>query len=311
MSEMHALLADYLRLRRGLGHKLATTEAHLRKFVAVLDEDGIDTITIEAAIKFVSDPAFGPESVVPTQRLAAIRGFARYVSAIDPECPVPPAGLVRYRARRRTPHVFTDAEIEALIDRARRSTPFPFRALTLDTMIRLLTVTGMRVGEVIRMDCADVDFDAAVLKVRDSKFRKGRDVPVSDSTIQALQRYRSARDLRGNLRTSCFFVSLKGKPIIYNDFQATFRQAVTAADIGSHRSSRPHIHDLRHRFAILTVTAWYRDGLDVEALLPRLSTYLGHREPRFTYWYLTATPDLLGQAAARLEKTHAQRQGAS
>ena len=50
---------------------------------------------------------------------------------------------------------------------------------------------------------------------------------------------------------------------------------------------------------------WYRAGLDVEALMPRLSTYLGHREPRFTYSYLTATPELLGQAAAQLEAAQA------
>jgi len=97
------------------------------------------------------------------------------------------------------------------------------------------------------------------------------------------------------------FVSLSGTAVAYSHFQTTFHNAVLAAGIGSGSATSPQIHHLRHSFAVRTLLGWYRSGLDVEALLPRLSTYLGHREPRFTYRYLSATPELLGQAVRRLE----------
>jgi len=162
----------------------------------------------------------------------------------------------------------------------------------------LLTVT--RVGEALRLDCRDVDWDQAAIKVRDTKFGKGRDVVVSASTIDALAAYRSRRDSRLPA-TARLFVSLANTPVAYTNFGHTFRQAVMDAGVGADGPTRPRVHDLRHSFAVRTLLNWYRDGCDVEAMLPRLSTYLGHREPRFTYRYLTATPELLGHAAARLD----------
>jgi integrase len=160
----------------------------------------------------------------------------------------------------------------------------------------------MRVGEALGLDCCDVDWDQAVIKVRNTKFGKGRDVVVSASTIDALAAYRSRRDSR-QPATTRLFVSLAGTPVNYSNFAHTFRRSVLAAAVGVDGPilTRPRVHDLRHSFAVHTLLGWYRAGLDIEALLPRLSTYLGHREPRFTYRYLTATPELLGHAAARLD----------
>ena len=306
MSPLEAALVDYLRLRRSLGHKLAGDERHLSRFVAYLDAIGADTISLQAALAFVLDPDLDPASTVPLRRLTAVRGFARHLAASDPRTEIPPAGLVSYRARRRVPYLFTDDDLAALVRCARASTPFQFRAETLETLIRLLAVTGMRVNEALSLDRGDIDWHAAVIRVRDSKFHKGRDVPVSASTIAALAAYLRRRNRQQQARhTPRLFISLAGTPLDYNYFGLTFRNAVTAARIGVNAPSRPRIHDLRHGFAIRTVLGWYRAGLDVEALLPRLSTYLGHREPRFTYCYLTATPELLGQAAVRLEAAQA------
>jgi integrase/recombinase XerD len=158
----------------------------------------------------------------------------------------------------------------------------------------------MRVGEALRLRVSEVDWDDAVIQVRHSKFDKGRDVPVSASTIDALTAYRRQRDRR-RPQTACLFVSLAGTAVAYSHFQTTFHNAVLAAGVGSGSATSPRIHHLRHSFAVRTLLGWYRSGLDVEALLPRLSTYLGHREPRFTYRYLSATPELLGEAVRRLE----------
>jgi len=136
--------------------------------------------------------------------------------------------------------------------------------------------------------------------MRGTKFGKSRDVAVAASTIGALAAYRRHRDSR-QPATTRLFVSLAGTPVLYSGFSLAFRQAAAAAGVGADGPARPHVHDLRHAFAVRTLLGWYRSGLDAEALLPRLSVYLGHREPRFTYKYLTATPELLGHAAARLE----------
>jgi integrase/recombinase XerD len=306
MTAMEAALADYLRLRRSLGHKLQTEGRHLARLVSYLDDIGEDTVTIRTTLPFVFDPDLDPASSVPVKRLTAVRGFARYLTGTNPRTEIPPAGLVCYRRRRRNPYLFTDEDLAALIRCARAATPFQFRADTLATVIALLAVTGMRVGEALRLDRRDVDWDDAVILVRDTKFNKGRNLPVSASTIAALRAYKRRRD-RLAPATTRLFVSLSGTPVAYSNFAVTFRTAVRAAGIGSGSPTRPRIHDLRHGFAVQTLLGWYRAGLDVEALLPRLATYLGHREPRSTYTYLTATPELLGQAAARLESAQQER----
>ena len=300
MSALAVALCDYLGLRRALGHKLAEHERQLTRFVANLDDAGASFVTMADSLAFVLDPELDPASSVPAARLMALRGFTRYLSAIDPRNEVPPAGMVSYRAHRRAPHLFSDDDVAAVVHAARALTPSAFRAETLAVVIVLLAVTGMRVGEALRLDCDDVDWDQAVIKVRNTKFNKGRDVAVSASTIDALAAYKARRDRR-RPATARLFVSLAGTPVLYSGFARTFHQAVLTSGVGAEGPSRPRAHDLRHAFAVRTLLGWYRAGLDVEALLPRLSTYLGHREPRFTYLYLTATPELLGQAAARLD----------
>lgn len=300
MTALEAARSDYLRLRRALGHKLDESGRQLARFVAYLDDIGAETITMQAALAFVLDPDLDPTSTVPEKRLTAVRGFARYMAGIDAGTEIPPAGLVSYGARRRIPYLFSDEDVVAVVAAARASTPFAFRAETLETLIGLLAATGMRVGEALRLDLADIDWSDAVILVRNTKFAKGRNVPVSASSIEALVRYRRRRD-EMRPATTRFFVSMAGMPVDYARFHRTFRKAVIAAGIGEGARARPRIHDLRHAFAVRTLLGWYRTGCDVEALLPRLSTYLGHREPRFTYRYLTATPELLGYAASRLE----------
>ncbi|MDN5853976.1 MAG: tyrosine-type recombinase/integrase [Actinomycetia bacterium] len=304
MNALKASLDDYLSLRRALGHKLADHERHLRRFVAGLDDAGATFVTLADVLAFVLDPAINPTSSVPAHRLTAVRGFVRFLSASDARNQVPPCGLVAYRPSGRIPYLFTDEDVAALVRAVRALTPSAFRAETVTTVIVMLAVTGMRVGEALGLDCGDVDFDRAIIKVRDTKFGKGRDLVVSASTRDALAGYRSHRAGR-QPTTTRLFVSLAGTPVDYSNFSLTFRRAVAAAGLGAGAATRPHIHDLRHAFAVRSLVDWYRDGLDVEALLPRLSTYLGHREPRFTYRYLTGSPELLAHAAARLDATSA------
>jgi integrase len=300
MSPLEVSLADYLRLRRALGHKMNDAERYLVRFVAYLDGTGRPTVTMAAVLAFVLDPDLDPASTVPARRASAVRGFARYLSGIDPATETPPAGIATYRKSQRRPFIFSDRDVNTVARSAAAASPFPFRRATLTTMIGLLAVSGLRVGEAINLDRADIDLDDGVILVRNTKFSKGRNVPVSASTIDALDVYRRQRD-RTRPTSSRFFVSLIGTPVVYNSFAANFRHAVHRSGIAAGSAIQPRVHDLRHSFAVRTLLNWYRDGRDVEALLPRLSTYLGHAEPRHTYRYLTALPELLGQAANRLE----------
>lgn len=302
MSALSQAAQDYLALCRALGHELADAARLLPRFVAYLDETGTRTVTIAAASAWSQQPDADPGTTVWPRRMTVARGFARHMTGIDPATEVPPIGLLPYRQRWRPPFIYTPADVDALMRQARRSIRQPLRAATYETLIGLLAVTGMRIGEVIGLDRCDIDWAEGVVLVRESKFGKSRHVPLQPSSIEALDGYAKCRDeLQPRPATASFFVSLTGKRLIYTVVGGTFRHLCDSAGVGAGSARRPRIHDLRHTFAVAALLGWYRAGEDVAARLPWLSTYLGHRDPRSTYWYLSAAPELLALAAGRLE----------
>jgi integrase/recombinase XerD len=306
MSVLHRHLDEYLRLRRMLGHGLADAHRLLPRFVDHLGADAAEFVTVKAALAWSLEPQVPAGSTVPGRRMTAARGFARYLSGIDPRTEVPPAGLVPIPRRWRPPFIYSDADVLALIDHARRAIPQPLRAATIETLIGLLAATGLRVGEALRLDRGDIDWPEAVLQVRRSKFGKSRQVPLQPSVQDALQRYAHRREqLCPHPGTESFFVSLRGTRVIYETVWPTHRKLCELAGVGAASTVIPRIHDLRHTFAVRALLSWYRDGVDAQARLAWLSTYLGHREPRYTYWYLSAAPELLAHAARLLDDTQA------
>jgi integrase/recombinase XerD len=302
MSAFAEHAADYLRLRQALGHHLADASRLLPRFVAYLDSVGAGAITVEVALAWVQRPDADPTSSVWSRRMTVVRGFARHMSGIDPATQVPPLGLVTFRRRWRPPFIYSADDVQALMAEVPRLIPTPLRAATFQTLIGLLAASGMRVGEAIRLDRADIDWAESVAVVRASKFGKSREVPLELSTMDALAAYAEIRDrFVPHPECSTVFVSRTGKRVIYSDFGAKFRQLLVASGVGADSPVPPHIHDLRHSFTVHTLVRWHRAGEDVGALLPRLSTYLGHLEPGYTYWYLSAAPELLALAAGRLE----------
>jgi integrase/recombinase XerD len=292
---------EYVQLRRALGHKMDHAARLLPEFVVYLESIQAETVTVANALTWAQTSPRDPAPASRAQRMAVARGFARYLAGIDPRTEVPPPGLLPYPKRRRAPFIFSADDIAALMAEARRLTT-SFRAATYETLVGLLVVTGMRVGEAIRLGRNDVDFGDGVLVVRFSKFGKSREVPFHTSTTNALAIYARRRDERWpHPKAPNFFVSQRGTPLLYEAVQRTFHQLLARAGIGAQSAVGPRIHDLRHSFAVHTLVNWYRDGKDVHAWLPRLSTYLGHRDPRFTYRYLSAAPELLALAAGRLE----------
>ncbi len=299
MSALEQALSDYLQLRHSLGHEVAEAGWLLPDFVRYLDTHDHPTVTIQAALNWAQHGEAGRVSTVGPRRMTAARGFARYLSGIDARTEVPPLGLMPHRQRWRKPFIYTPAEIQAMTGQARSIQP-PLRAATYDTLIGLLASSGLRIGEAIKLDRSDVDWTGGVLLIRESKFGKSRLVPLHTSTIGALSDHARLRDeLQPRPKESSFFVSGTRHRLSYAVVSQTFRKLVDNARVGTDAPSPPRLHDLRHTFAVRTLLSWYRSGEDVQARMPSLSTYLGHREPASTYWYLSAAPELLALAAAR------------
>jgi site-specific recombinase XerD len=194
MSALSQHLAEYLALRRSLGHRLADAARLLPRFVAYLEARGAEFVTLEAALAWSLEPEAPAGSTVWGKRMMAVRGFARYLSGIDPRTEVPPAGTIPVRRRWRPPFIYSEADIVALIEEAGRSIPQPLRTATYKTLIGLLAATGLRIGEAIRLDHRDVDFCEGVLLVRESKFGKSRQVPLGPGALQALEGYARRRE---------------------------------------------------------------------------------------------------------------------
>ena len=193
MTALAEHLNEYLQLRRTLGHKLADAHRLLPRFVTYLDQRSIEFVTIEPALAWSLEREVPVGSVVPAHRMLVVRGFARYLSGIDPRTEVPPAGTIRHPQRWRRPFIYTDADVLALIEQARVVIPQPLRSATYVTLIGLLAATGLRVGEALRLDRGDLDRSEGVLRIRESKFGKSRLVPLHASTVAALERYDHAR----------------------------------------------------------------------------------------------------------------------
>lgn len=299
MSPLEQALADYLQLRRSLGHQVAEAGWLLPSFVTHLQNHRLNTVTVEAALAWAQHSPTGAGRSVAPRRMTAARGFARYLSGTDPNTEVPPLGLIPSWQRWRRPFIYAPQDIDAILAQA-GAIASPLRAATYQTLLGLLAVSGLRIGEAIKLDRSDIDWDQGVLLIRESKFGKSRMVPLHPSTMAALAEHARVRDeLQPRSKDVSFFVSLTRKRLSYAVVQDTFRQFITNAGIGADAPSPPRLHDLRHTFAVRTLLGWYRSEEDVAAKIPSLSTYLGHREPSSTYWYLSAAPELLALAAAR------------
>jgi integrase/recombinase XerD len=301
MSGLRAELANYLAVRRALGFKLRRAGLLLADFVGYLEANGTDTITTENAFAWASLPV-NASSDWWGYRLSVVRAFARHLHAIDPVHDVPPTGLLPAKTHRATPYLYSDANIAALMAAARQLRS-PLRAATFQTLVGLLAVTGLRIGEALRLDRDDVELTFGVLRIRQTKFGKSREVPLHPSTVEALAAYALRRDeLCPRPREQAFFVSTAGTRLLYCNAHLAWLDLVRRARLGPRSATcRPRPHDLRHSFAVRTLLGWYRDGADVAACMPLLSTYLGHVHPGNTYWYLSAAPELLTLVAARLD----------
>jgi integrase/recombinase XerD len=308
VSGLRARAEEYLAMRRALGFKLTTQGRHLMSFVGFCEERGLDRVTADLAVEWATRTAKGSgDEVYQARRLDVARIFARHLQALDPATEVRPDDVLSRRYRRIPPYLYSPEEVAALMNAADDLVPV-MRAATWRALIGLLAVTGMRQGEACRLQRDDVDLSDGTLVIRDSKFGKSRQVFLHPTAVAALRTYQRARDrLVPEPVAGTFLVNSRGGPLDGHNLQHTFAVLIAAADIAAPPGRRaPRLHDLRHTFTVATLLDWYRDGGNVQARLPLLSTWLGHIDPKSTYWYLQAVPELLALAAGRLEQAGGQ-----
>lgn len=297
-------LEEYLELRHRLGFKLRDATFELSKFVRFAQQAKATFITTKLALDWATQPT-GCQPARYGNRLSMVRGFAEYLSAVDPRTEVPPTGLLPDRYQRKTPYLYSDQQITQLIKAAQQiPSPKGLRAATYSTLLGLLAVTGMRLGEAIGLDRQDADLHQGLLRVRQTKFNKTRWVPLHASTQAKLQQYVRLRDnLWPHPPSPSFLLSERGTRLTGWIVRRWF--ICLSHQIGLRQPTDhcgPRIHDLRHHFVIETLRTWYQTNRDVEVHLPELATYIGHAHVSDTYWYISATPELLRLATERLER---------
>lgn len=312
MSKLHDAVAKYVALRRSLGFSMNGPEYILRRFAAFASDEGARFITNDLVMQWLDHQS----TITPatrSARLATVRRFALWQRGMDPRTQVPPEQLFYSRYERKQPYIYTQKEIhDILVEAGKLPSKLGWRAQTHVTYFGLLAVTGMRMSEGLALDRDDVDLVEGILRIRRTKFGKSRLVPLHPTATDALTSYARARDLLfPRLGIPAFFVSEQKTRLgqwgaRYNFAQVCSRVGLRAPFKGSRHGRGPRLHDLRHRFAVNTMINWYRDGVDVERNMPKLSAYLGHVHGFDTYWYIEAVPELLQLATERLTKGDAE-----
>lgn len=307
MSALHDALTEYLAARRALGTRLKWPESSLRRFVDFIESEGAEFLTTELALRWAVQPV-GVQRATHAGRLRIVRGFAAWLQATDKRTQVPPQRLLPAHNRRPAPHIYSDGELAKLTAAAGQlRSASGLRGATFKTLLGLLAATGLRPGEALALDIGDVDLTGGILTVRASKFGKSRFVPMEESTRAAVATYAAFRDrVRPRRDTQAFLVSARGTRLGASAVRRMFAKLCQKVGLRPgqppRRSGRgPRLQDIRHTFATRRLVEWYRAGLGVDRLMPRLSTYLGHGSPVETYWYIQAVPELLRLATERLE----------
>ena len=307
MSEFHSAFAEHLagfvELRHRLGLRFVKQEQMLRAFDQyVRDHDHRGALTEQLARSFAMDVPC-TTTTVPSRRYLVVRQFAEYLATFDPFTPRLDPKAICCRRLQPPPYIFTEQEIEQLMRRALDfSMRHPVSNRALQTMIGLAACTGLRPREVRALDCGDLDFEGGILKIRHTKFDKDRLVPVHATTLRALHAYADIRaQMPGAATETAFFLDTRGHRYTKENVCYLFRQIVQKTDLHPPCGKLPTFSALRHTFAVRRLIAWHRAGAQVQALLPALATYMGHVHYTSTSYYLTATAELWGVAAERLD----------
>lgn len=300
-----AKVDDYLAERRGAGFKLEIEAIQLACFARFAQRYAPrEPLTVDLARRWSLANRTGAR-LTAARRIEVLRGFARYCQHFAPATQVPPRQLFGPAHRRLTPHIYTNEEVRALIEAASQlSPPGGLRAASCATLFGLIAATGLRISEATGLVRSDVDLDRNILLIRHAKFGKDRWVPMHPSTAKALRGYvkRRSRE-RFSESSDAFFIDDRGRALRAGIVRYAFnhlRRALRWRARGGHPA--PRIHDLRHYFICRRLQRWYAEGKDIHQHILSLSTFIGHAKVSDTYWYVTATPELMAAAVRRSQR---------
>lgn len=325
LAKLSAYLDQFLSTRRtmaeadphfGAFHRrlLRYKEKLLRNFLAFWKQKGCPwPIRSQIVLDWITVSGHQDHPYRDQHHFYTLRAFLQQLRAFEPETEVPESPL-HFRCPRRRPYIFSERELVHLMRATKLLRLFdPFRVSTIRTLIGLLASAGLRIGEALRLKLEDLRLAAnpPYLIVRDTKFGKSRNVVLHPAVRDHLRRYLSERArILGAKRVDAFLTNRMGKQLNYGPQHLMFGRLLRRAGIRAISGQRkPSLHSFRHTFAVRRLTQWHRERKNVRELLPHLSVYLGHIGPASTYWYLTATPELLQTAARSFERQQNQGVG--
>jgi integrase len=291
---MSARVETYLAFRCALGYKLRIEGQMLQSFARYADRSGhYGPLTRSLALRWAALPR-DADRLYQAQRLETVRVFAKYQADIESATEIPPRHALGPAHRRTAPHLYSPAEVLTLLQRAAHL-PGRLRPLAYKTLLGLLACTGLRISEALALQIGDVDLANGILTVRETKYHQTRLVPLHPTVLPPLNFYARQRQKLFPCAQH-FFVSDRGRRFAYTTVRMVFRKL---ADGFVSNSNRRHVrlHDLRHTFACRVLLGWQRSKRGAVGRMAILSRYLGHHRVSDTYWYLSATPELLAEAA--------------
>ena len=305
--KLNQLTAQYDAFRKNLGAKFEGNETVLRAFSRVAGEDRqVGKVKPSEVAAFLNGR--GPVTRHWHRKYIVLRGFFRYAVSRGYLSASPVPTTVPKLPERYKPYIYSREELRRLLDRtaASQTQRFQMEAHTFRTLLLLLYGAGLRVSEALSLNLKDVDLQEAVLDIRQTKFFKTRLVPLGNELSDVMKAYAKQRNKAGHSPDPDipFFVTKLGTRLGRRLVDRNFQRLRTQAGVRRQDGARyqPRLHDLRHAAAVHRLTAWYREGKDVQRLLPLLATYLGHVEIASTQLYLTITPELLHEASNRFAK---------
>jgi len=297
----------FLQYKRAAGCRYREEERALHCFDRFLDSHGTDQnsfITLDVVRAYLGH---GPQRSETTRghQLSLIRQLCRFLAVEDPRNEIPPKRFLGIHRRPYLQRVLTREEGKRFLKECSNFPPAhcsPMRGVVHGTALTLLYLTGLRLGEALRLTISDVDLSKEVLHVRLTKFGKSRFVPIASDMTQKMRDCQDVVQQRLGVRQSKarFFAGSTGKPVSSSALRASFREILSRADIAQNGSGRrPRLHDLRGTFAVHRLLLWYQQDADLEAKLPLLSTYLGHVGLGSSQRYLQLTKEFIGEVTRR------------
>ena len=285
----------YLRVRRACGVELKSQGILLRSFATFSDANGKHHVCSDVAIEWAGLGSVHQRA----HRLGEVIRFSRYIRAEDPSHELPPPIFGSERCPRAVPYIFSREDIQRLVQAPAESGCHALYRKTYSTLFALLACTGLRVSEAIKLRYEDITPDGLV--IRCSKFRKSRLVPLHETVQAGIERYLEHRRPYAPFDDH-LFVSLRRKPLHINTVETAFQTAVDKIDLPRGPGlPRPTPHSLRHTFDVRALETCPDSRDHITRHMLALSTYLGHGNVSYTYWYLEAVPELMRNIAERCE----------